>query len=266
MRLGLMLSVLPVAIGAGLGQGSAGHEFTKPEISVSSIDPDFPRAALGSVGKLQGAMTCTGSVVVHPRLVVTAAHCVTFVDGRSIEDILFQPSYLPQGHARVFHGHVASIGSTRQFAGHTPGDEPKDWAIVLLDEPLVGVRPLSLRLLRRSDLTKSRGAISLPAYSRDAARNDGMSIVPHCSILDVRWEVFIHDCDASAGSSGAPLLMSAGESFVVVGINSATIYLPGRGDKPGTFMGAAVRSASFEASLLSIYDAITTPATDEATQ
>jgi protease YdgD len=252
MRLRFTPFLLPIVLSSWLGFAAFGALFPNRGDQEARRVADSHQPAFSSIGKLIGAATCTGTLVLEPRIVVTAAHCVAGADGLLVKDVSFwlgDPSDMPFDG---FQGRVEGIGSTRQYAGHTIEDEPKDWAIIRLNESPPNARPLPLRHLRRSELLQLRGRISLPAYTREADKH-----VPadrSCSILDIRWDVFIHDCSASPGSSGAPLLVESEDGIVVVGINSASLYIPSSDVGPGAFAGAAVRSSSFEAALMSVRD------------
>jgi V8-like Glu-specific endopeptidase len=60
---------------------------SRPIVDVRSV----PYAA---VGRFKGAMVCTAAIVLHPRIIVTAGHCVTVGDaGRERIELIFQPGY-----------------------------------------------------------------------------------------------------------------------------------------------------------------------------
>jgi len=250
MRLRFAPFFLPVLVSGWLGFDALSHLLAAGGDREARETVDTPRPALASIGKVKGTATCTGTLVLDPRIVVTAAHCVAGADGQLTRDVSFWLDNPSETLRRSLHGRVEGIGSTRQYAGHTAQDEPKDWAIIVLDEPPTNARPLDLRSLRRSELMRLKGQVLLPAYTP----GDDMPGDRSCSILDIRWEVFIHDCEAWPGSSGAPLLVESGDQLAVVGINSASLYIPASGSGPGEFAGAAVRSSSFEAALTSVRD------------
>lgn len=259
MRLRFAPFFLPVVLSGWLGFDAVSDLLPTGGGREAARIADAGRPAFSSIGKLRGAMTCTGTLVLDPRILVTAAHCVAGPNGLLIKDVSFwlgDPSAITLGS---LHGRVEGIGSTRQYAGHTDQDEPKDWAIIILDESPSNARPLGLRSLRRPELMQLKGRISLPAYTPHAAAGEDMPGNRSCSILDIRWEVFIHDCEASPGSSGAPLLVESEGRFAVVGINSASLYMPASDGGPGEFAGAAVRSSSFEAALMSLRDRLSRP-------
>lgn len=257
MRLRVAAYFLPVAALAWLGVEHPRDLLPDVEAEGARRIIDARRSPFSSIGKLKGSMGCTGVLVLDPRIVVTAAHCVADTNGFSIkEGVSFRLDYQAGINRGTFHGHVERVGSIRQYAGHTARDEPMDWAIIVLDETPFGVRPFALRNLHGSDLKRSREQIFLPTYPADMTDADSLSVDRRCSILDIRWEVFIHDCKASAGSSGAPLMLESEGSFTVVGIYTASLYIPGRNGEPGEFKGAAVRSSSFEAAVLQVYDSI----------
>jgi len=210
-----------------------------------------------SLGMVTGSRICTGTVVLHPRIVMTAAHCVIDGDHASvIESIAFRPGVDAGSAPRLFRGRVARVGVSTRNRVHTVKDEPRDWAIIVLDEAPAGVRPLSLLALGRADFAGLKGRIFLPAYSEEVADRQTTPADSPCSVIDLRWDVFLHDCNVTPGSSGAPLLVRRDGRFALIGINTALLYIPDPEGGPGEFDGAAVRTASFEEALKRIVTGI----------
>ncbi|MBI3710603.1 MAG: trypsin-like peptidase domain-containing protein [Proteobacteria bacterium] len=222
------------------------------ERSESRYVADARVPPFSSVGKLNGVMICTGTLVLDPRIVVTAAHCVLERDSsRTRSDVIFRPGYQNGSDLGSVAGRVVSVGSQHQFEDHSPADEAQDWAIVLLEAPLSDLRPLRLQRVIYSERLRMNGLVMLPAYSADIADGETLSVDRHCSIGGIRWGVFLHDCQASDGASGAPLLVERDGEFLLIGINTGALFPVDADGRSGEMNHAAVSVSSFEAALKS---------------
>ncbi|KAB2850115.1 MAG: hypothetical protein F9K44_05895 [Hyphomicrobiaceae bacterium] len=207
-----------------------------------------------SIGRLIGPRICTGALVLHPRIVVTAAHCLLETDGSvTKKSVSFQLGHDSVGAPLIFQGRVERVGSVRQNGDRTVRDEAMDWGIVVLDEAPANVRPLLLKSVSETAAALLAKRISLPAFSIDVAAGRAMTVDQGASILAVRWGVFLHDSGRALGSSGAPLLVDTGEGLAVIGINTACIYET-RPHKGGQIemLHVAVRASSFEAAVRAV--------------
>lgn len=175
-----------------------------------------------AIGRVTGSMTCTGAIVLHPRIVLTTAHCVVGITGAPLSrGLFFRPAY--EGGTNIFEGKVEAIGSARQRGPQTIHDASQDWAILVLDKELPGVRPLSIVEYPPQELASMHRRVLLPSYSLDLAEGQALGVDPSCSIDGVKWEVLLHDCAAGAGSAGAPLLVRDQDCYAVLGIHSGVM-------------------------------------------
>src|SRR3990172_209619 len=94
---------------------------------------DAQRSPYSAIGKFRGTMTCTAAIVLHPRIVVTAGHCIKKNDGTlKTSNLLFQPGYqagTDLGHFKATVWAVGSKQSSRQQSAH---DASQDWVILVL--------------------------------------------------------------------------------------------------------------------------------------
>ncbi|MEW5961928.1 MAG: hypothetical protein AB1749_00045 [Pseudomonadota bacterium] len=207
-----------------------------------------------SVGKLIGARTCTGVLVLNPRIVVTSAHCLVGRDGNLIKKpVTFVLNYYDDGAPLKLQGRIERVGSTRQYRGYTLRDGAMDWGIVLLDRAPANVHPLLLRSVSGSDIARLR--IALSAFSIDVDNGRALAVDDRVSILSLRWGVYLHDSEWALGSSGAPLLVHTSEGLAVIAINSACLFAPRPGEGGAlTMLHAAVPASSFEGAVREIQD------------
>lgn len=149
---------------------------------------------------------CTGFMVA-PQVAVTAAHCLYlprvggFIQPGSVHVLLGYRFGHYAGHARVVRFTVPGA--------YRPGDEVAtagaDRAVLVLDH----------RLLPGSEVLAVAAVPSLPAaillggYGQD--RDEVIVAEAGCHVLGVRPDgqgrpLLVHDCQATLGTSGAPLL------------------------------------------------------------
>lgn len=179
-----------------------------------------------AIGRITAAMVCTAAVVLDPQIVITAAHCVLDADDKLPRARpSFTPAYDPGKERRSYNGQVWTVGSWRQHTAQTTSDSAHDWAIVVLDEALVGINPLRIGSYEPGEPEQAVTQVLLPAYSYGVATRPTLHVDLSCAVREIAWDILLHDCEASSGSSGAPLLMRDGDAFAVIGINTGTIAL-----------------------------------------
>ncbi len=151
---------------------------------------------------------CTGFLVA-PGLVMTAAHCLylpkvgRFLQPSSVHVLLGYRAGEFRAHARARAFRIAP--------GYDPGNESAtagaDRAILVLDRPVGGASDLLL-------LAPVPVAAPVPAmlagYGQD--RDEIAVAAPGCAVSGLAADgrgrpLLVHDCQATAGTSGAPLLV-----------------------------------------------------------
>jgi V8-like Glu-specific endopeptidase len=170
-------------------------------------------------------MVCTAAIVLHPRIIITAAHCIARRDGlASRTKPIFQPAQRAGRQLDRFEATVWAVGSEQRFTAQSAHDASNDWAILVLDRVPVGMRPLRLGSDSAEELARLERQILMPGYMIDAAGALSLRLDTACSVRGMMWNVLLHDCQASAGTSGAPLLMRDGEWYALVGIHTGSIF------------------------------------------
>jgi protease YdgD len=185
---------------------------------------DLAQPPWNAVVKIQTniASRCTGALV-GSSTVVTAAHCLYNRRTRA----LLQPLSLhvlfgyERGDYR-WHAQVARYTVGDGFEGDHPARHPaSDWArLELAPAAPPTIEPLSAA----SDLPAPGTAVALPGYSQDRAQLLMADLA--CRIIgigEIHGErLLTHDCSATRGTSGGPLLAKREGQWQVVGINVAS--------------------------------------------
>jgi protease YdgD len=161
---------------------------------------------------------CTG-VVIAPSTVLTAAHCLY---NRRTRALLQAGSlHVLLGYNRGeyrWHRAVTRYTAGSGFDGAAGGVQGSDWARLELDGAIPDlVAPVPIA----TDLPPPGVAIALPGYNQD--RSQILMADLSCHITGTATiagkPLIAHDCDATRGTSGGPLLMRQASGWVVVRIN-----------------------------------------------
>ncbi|MDW3223312.1 MAG: trypsin-like peptidase domain-containing protein [Paracoccaceae bacterium] len=194
---------------------------------VSLGDTDNPEA-WRAVGRLDAAMSgfCTATLIA-PDLVLTAAHCVY----SSRTKRLIKPAGLKfraglhrgvavaesqVAQVEVHPGYDVRVGPTAQSVGH-------DVALLRLAKPIPThvLNPFSVRSSTHTD-----GPVNVVSYG--LGRAESLSHESGCEVFDGYKNVILMDCEATFGSSGAPVFSQAGEGGQIVSLVSSVGLFRGK--------------------------------------
>lgn len=251
------LSIIGADPPSGVGPQSVAR---RAEARLEVIDFDRRRivdarlSPYAAIGKFKGTMTCTAAVVLHPRIVITAGHCITERDGTTKRsDLSFRPGYQAGTDLGRFEATVWAVGSKQSFERQSVHDASQDWVILVLDRAPKGVVPFLLSHRSFETLKSRKRQFLMPSYSNDIGNADVLSVDPNCSIRDLVWDVLVHDCRAQHGSSGAPLLMQDRLQYMVVGIHTGSMFASDDDGRVVKFVGyRAIGSWMFSEALLAL--------------
>lgn len=160
---------------------------------------EYPIYPFSSIGRLDSG--CTGTLI-SDQLVLTAAHClIDNTTGRlKPTATYFRPGLSP--------GYIEQRAWIRDFwfGSYTPeSNRALDFAVIRLATPLRGY---SFMPLSPNNLGQQLPAyVALAAYSADKMGGDVLSFHRTCRVRSKNDKgVLLHDCDATTGVSGGPLL------------------------------------------------------------
>jgi protease YdgD len=182
-----------------------------PRVAVGPNEPPW-----NAIAKVQTntAIRCTG-VLIAPAVVLTAAHCLyNRLTGRLLQPVSLHVLFGYERAGYRWHRLVRQVTVGDGFDGAKRQPQAADWARLDLAEP-VPAAPLPLY----GGTVAVEMPVALAGYNQDRAQL--LMADTACRVRRAQAAFVTHDCAATYGTSGAPLVTRQGDGWAVVGINIA---------------------------------------------
>lgn len=199
--------------------GIVGTDDRRP---LPAAEPEL--AAIGRVNS-EGGGFCTGTLIAPDR-VLTAAHCLW--DARRHGLLRSDRLHFVAGWRRgTYAGHarakLVQHDPALRFDGTgAPMDPLTDWAVLVLEQPIGGPELPPLPFAGAADRQSVGEGAPLARVGYSPDRPHMPVLVEPCRLLGAieGGRLLLHDCDASYGDAGSPILLRTKSGYRIVGLQT----------------------------------------------